>query len=187
MEVGQGLVVGEQGDFGHDAGEDVGELADGGAKVVQRGPVEGRGAPPRRQILHHQTLGAADRLLGRQIGQGQEETAFKVPLLGFERGAAFLVHQGRNRIGESGLRIKLRGPAHGLDVKAPARTQPPQRVVHLSPGGHELAVRGAGQVRPAKAQGGLESAVLVQDHPGRDQRDPGQVIEQPRRLGSVLA
>jgi hypothetical protein len=107
--------------------------------------------------------------------------------LGLEGPAPFVVDQGGNRIGKAAGRIVLRRGAQRLEMQAPARAQTAQGVVELGAGGDQAGVGGAGQIGPAKGKSLLETAVLVEDEPGADQRHPGQVIEQALGLGAVLA
>ena len=79
----------------------------------------GVGAAAGGKVFHPQALGAADGVLGRQIGQGDVEAALEVPLLRLEGGATLLVHEGGDRVGEPGVGIVLRGLAPRLHMQAP--------------------------------------------------------------------
>src|SRR3546814_3476734 len=98
-----------------------------------------------------------------------------------EGGAAFLVHQPRQRLGKLRVRIVGSGPALGLDEQRPARPHATQRVVQPRRRGDQLALRRAVEVRPTKPGRALETAVLVQDDARRDQPGPGQPVGEQRR------
>src|SRR3546814_685671 len=103
-----------------------------------------------------------------------------------EGGAAFLVHQPRQRLGKLRVRIVGSGPALGLDEQRPARPHATQRVVQPRRRGDQLALRRAVEVRPTKPGRALETAVLVQDDARRDQPGPGQPVGEQRRALAVF-
>src|SRR3546814_661318 len=88
----------------------------------------------------------------------------------------FLVHQPRQRLGKLRVRLVGSGPALGLDEQRPARPHAPQPVVQPRRRGDQLALRRAVEVRPTKPGRALETAVLVQDRPRRDQPGPGRPV-----------
>src|SRR3546814_13992689 len=101
-----------------------------------------------------------------------------------ERGTALPVDQPGRRIGELGRRIAGRGVTLGLEEQRPARAEAPQHVVEPRADGDEFGLRRALQVGPAEAEGPLEAAVLVEQHAGRDERRPRQVVRsEERRVG----
>ena len=131
MQIGQRLVVVQLADLRHEAGENVADLTDDALKVAQGNAVHAVDALADRRVLDQQARGAANPILGRQIGEGQEISALVVTFLSLERGASFLVDQLRHRIGIIAVGIGLRRRTKRLDVDAPARTEPPHRVVQL--------------------------------------------------------
>src|SRR3546814_3746943 len=88
----------------------------------------------------------------------------------------FLIHQPGSRIGEIAIGITLRFPSVRLEENRPARTEPFQNIVRARAGGNQFRFRCALKVWPAKTECALETAVLVEDHAGRDECGPGQVV-----------
>ncbi|MNE39544.1 hypothetical protein D3C80_1335040 [compost metagenome] len=58
----------------------------------------------------------------------------------------------------------------------PARTEAAEGIVEAAGNGDQLSGHGAVEVRPPKAGGALEAAILVEHDAGADQRCPGQEV-----------
>jgi hypothetical protein len=183
VQVGQRLAVIEPGDFRHHAIEQVEDairFRDEGLQPLA--PVHAFGGPV--LVQHPRRAGAG--FLGRQVHQRQVIAALEVVARFLEGGAAFFLHQPRQRLGKLRVRIVGGGSALGFDEQRPARTHAAQRVVQARRRGDQLALRRAVEVRPAKPGRALETAVLVQDDARRDQPGPGQPVgEQGRAAGGI--
>ncbi|MDT4871347.1 hypothetical protein FQZ97_1064710 [compost metagenome] len=88
-------------------------------------------------------------------------SALEVTSLRFEGGTTLLIYQPGQGLRKVAVGVVSRRQALGLDEQRPARAQAAQSVVQARRGGHQFALGGAVQVRPAKAQGALERTVLV--------------------------
>src|SRR3546814_21091671 len=64
-------------------------------------------------------------------------------------------------------------------MKRPARPETLEDIVRARAGRDQLRFGRAFEVRPAKAQGSLKAAVLIQEHAGRDPRRPRQMVGAP--------
>jgi hypothetical protein len=64
-------------------------------------------------------------------------------------------------------------------MERPARSEPAQHIVGARRDRKQFGLRCRFQIRPAKPQGLLETAILVEHDARRDQRGPGQMIGQP--------
>src|SRR3546814_11045484 len=63
----------------------------------------------------------------------------------------------------------------------------PERIVCPRAGRDQLSLGRGLEVRPAKRQDALKTAVLVEDHARRDERRPRQVIGEPLGALAILA
>ena len=97
------------------------------------------------------------------------------------------IDQRRRRIGKVADRIVARRTALGLDEDRPARSQPAQRAVEPRGVGDQFGGRCAVEVGASEACGALETAVLVEDDAGADQRCPGQEVGEPVGVVAIFA
>lgn len=141
----------------------------------------------RRGVFIDQLGGAGARLFWRHVLQREVVAALEVAATFFERRAALLVHQPRQRLGEVRVRITCRRTTLGFDEHRPAGAEPAQCVVQPRRGGDQLALRRAVEIRAAKACRALERTVLVQHDAGRHQPGPGQPVGEQRWALTVFS
>ena len=118
-------------------------------------------------------------VLGQEPGEGHK-------IIGDQLGAALgkdpvalAVDQPGGRRGPDQIGIVVRNPPPGFQMQGPAGAEPAKGVVDARHGGDQAGCGGAVQVRPAKAIGGLERAILVEDDARRDEGAPDDQIGEP--------
>src|SRR6185437_13470646 len=100
---------------------------------------------------------------------------------------ALLVEEPGGGVRKAAVRIAGRLDPFGLEEERPARPEALEHVVGPGRDCDELGVGRAFNIGPAIGEGALETAVLVENDAGRDQRRPWQVVGKPVGTTAVFA
>src|SRR3546814_5971665 len=96
--------------------------------------------------------------------------ALEMRALGLERSTPFAVDQPARRVREVACRVAMALAPLGLKEQRPPAAEAPERIVCPRAGRDQLSLGRGLEVRPAKRQDALKTAVLVEDHARRDER-----------------
>ncbi len=185
MEEGQRFLVVERPCFDHEPRQEidrpVGLDKEGGQSLAPIAPT-GRPVP-----LHQHLLGPGQPVGGRHPKKGEMEAAFIMIAPAVEPGLPLAVDQPGRRVGEAALGIADRFDPFGVEEQGPARSEALEDIIDPRRGRHQLGLRRAFKVRAAEPEGPLEAPVLVEHHPRRDQRCPGEMVGKPVGAISIFA
>ncbi|MNI28046.1 hypothetical protein D3C73_818090 [compost metagenome] len=131
-----------------------------------------RGVP-----LQKRALRAIDLIGGRQVAEREMKAALEMlPAPSIEMRPPLFIHQPGRRIGKGAVEVAERFDADRIEEQRPARAKPTQGVVRPCTDRNQFGLRRGFEIGTSKAQGALERPILVEDHAGRDQGRPGQMI-----------
>ena len=129
----------------------------------------------------------APRVVGRgQPGQGQAKICLECGIARLEPAPALLVEEPGDIQVEGTLGIGSGFAPARLHMQAPAGSEPLERIVEACPHRHQLVFGRGFQVRPPEPERRREGAVLVQDHAGRHESGPWQMIGEGGRASAMF-
>lgn len=105
---------------------------------------------------------------------------------GEKAGTALAIDQPARLVGKIAFGIGRCFAPLGIEEEGPSAPEPPQHIVRSRACRDQFGFGRGFQIGSAKSEGALETAILVEDHTGRDQSGPRQMIGQPIGTAAIF-